>query len=124
MAEDRQEIVRLNITRYERPLATETDQTKLATIRNLLGEARGRAGLLIDEAALAQTGKEMTDLLHDVMRLRARAEGYRSMADAASDATRVAYLHLAQSYEALAKRAEGGPANQGTRQNPRRCRAD
>jgi hypothetical protein len=108
MDDGRRDIVRLNIARYEAMLQTETDPVRIATVRDLLAEARGEASLLRDEAAIERARNDADGLQPDSGRLRMRAEEYRAIALALkSEAARSTYLHLARSYDKLAARADG-----------------
>lgn len=107
MEKGRREIVRLNIERYERLLASETDPSTLRTLRTLLAEARGEELLIRDEGALEQATEDAAALRTRAGRWRMQAEEYRTVAEATvSEAARHAYLRLARSYQMLAERAE------------------
>ncbi len=109
----RREILRLNISNYERLLNTETDAVKLHTLRNLLTEARSEAMALGQESA-PPAEKHMGDFREDARRLRLRAEEYRTIADASkNDGMNPTYRCLAKSYDLLAERVEKLTARAG-----------
>jgi len=106
MARERDEIIGLNIERYERLLTTETDPAKHGTLEKLLVEAR-------DDALVAQAECRMRDgddaeaLRHDARRWTLQADEYSVLAKACrDDGARVTYLFIARRYELLAQQAK------------------
>lgn len=70
-------------------------------LKVLLEEARNEARTMTEQAAADRAARE------DATRCRQRAEEYRTVAEATKTRTaRETYLHLAQTYELMAERAE------------------
>lgn len=113
----RLEIIRANIERYERLLETEVDSINRATLESLLAEARAEERLLAEEHRVEERDKglwgDARQWWSDARRWRMKAEEYRAVADSVqSESARRTYLHLAQSYDALAQRAEARATSQ------------
>lgn len=107
MDEESRRIARLNIARYVRLLASETDPATRRTLLTLLAEARGEERLIDDEGALDKAAEDAAALRKDAARWRMRAKEYRTVAEATTnESARNTFLHLARSYEALATHAE------------------
>ena len=102
----RDEIIGLNIERFERLLAGETDPPRRETLETLLAEARNDA-LVAQSDCCVGDGEDLDMLRHEALCWQMRAEQYRTVAlRCHSDAARVTYLYLARGYEVLAHQAE------------------